>query len=61
MNKTLVSWTDVDGYYCQKWVDVELTREQQIEKDVAASIERTNSTIFGYSWEQIQAMQQGKK
>lgn len=65
--KKLVEWVDSEGYTCSKWVDLTAEeqaaddRRKQIEADVAASTARTNSTIFGYSWEQIQAMQKGGK
>lgn len=66
-NQKLVEWVDSEGFTCSKWVDLTAEeqaahdRRKQIEADVAASTARTNSTIFGYSWEQIQRMQRGGK
>lgn len=66
-NQKQVEWIDEEGFTCSKWVDLtpeeqaEHDRQAQIARDVAESQARTNSTIFGYSWEQIQAMQQGKR
>ncbi len=54
-----ITWIDEEGYTRSKWVD--LTREEEIAADVAESLKRQETLIFGMTWEQVQAKQMKRK
>ena len=59
MRQKSITWIDEEGYTRSKWVP--LSREEEIATDVAESLKRQESLIFGYTWEQIKVMQKGGK